>query len=69
MELDWYKEYWVNTTHTIDYGVESVRKGKGKRTAVNLVRIGEMPMPIDLVVELQNGDVNRYSIPFANNER
>ena len=24
MELDWYKEYWVNSTHTVDYAVMDV---------------------------------------------
>lgn len=27
LELDWYKEYWVNTTHTIDYAIIDVTKG------------------------------------------
>lgn len=28
LELDWYKEYWVNTTHHIDYAITDVLKGK-----------------------------------------
>lgn len=28
MELDWYREYWVNTTYTIDYGIQSIEGGK-----------------------------------------
>ena len=27
LELDWYKEYWVNTTNTIDYAVVDITKG------------------------------------------
>lgn len=27
LELDWYKEYWVNTTHVIDYRIVDVVKG------------------------------------------
>lgn len=27
LELDWYKEYWVNTTHHIDYQIADVVKG------------------------------------------
>src|SRR5690606_19551281 len=27
MELDWYKEYWVYSTKSIDYGIESVAEG------------------------------------------
>ena len=24
LKLDWYKEYWVGTTKTIDYGIDSI---------------------------------------------
>lgn len=52
LELDWYKEYFVYTTKTIDYGIDSVYKSPDSRkeTRVNLRRIGEMPMPVEVVV-------------------
>ena len=28
LELDWYKEYWIYSTHTIDYGIKSIDGGK-----------------------------------------
>ncbi|MFK7806466.1 MAG: M1 family metallopeptidase, partial [Saprospiraceae bacterium] len=28
LELDWYREYWVNTTYMIDYGIKSIEGGK-----------------------------------------
>jgi hypothetical protein len=31
LELDWYKEYWVNSTHQIDYAIADVVKG-GKKS-------------------------------------
>lgn len=63
MELDWYFNYWINTTHTIDYGIESVAK-EGKRTKVTLVREGKMMMPVELDVTLIDGTVSKYYIPL-----
>ncbi len=52
LELDWYKEYWVNSTHTIDYTIESV-KAVGNKTEITLRRTGKIPMPIDLKVDFK----------------
>lgn len=54
MKLDWYKEYWVNSTKTIDYGIDSLWEEGGK-TLIRLRRIGKMPMPIDCVVRFRDG--------------
>ncbi len=62
MELDWYKEYMVNTTHTIDYAVESISTATNGNTIINLKRIGQMPFPVDLRVTLQDGSVRDYNI-------
>lgn len=63
LELDWYREYFVNTTHTIDYGIKTVVENDDK-TYITLERIGRMPMPIDLLVEFKNGDKRLYYIPL-----
>ncbi|MES2627332.1 MAG: M1 family metallopeptidase [Bacteroidota bacterium] len=63
MVLDWYKEYWINTTHRIDYGVRSV-SGSGEATRISLERIGKMPMPLDVVVKLKSGKTINYNIPL-----
>ena len=47
IQLDWYKEYWVNTTKTIDYAIDSLWEQDGK-TNIRLRMIGKMPMPIDV---------------------
>ncbi|WP_299534019.1 M1 family metallopeptidase [Ulvibacterium sp.] len=49
MELDWYLTDWTQTTNTIDYGVKSVTEEDGK-TKIVLERIGNMPMPLDILV-------------------
>ncbi len=64
IELDWYYEYWVNTTKTIDYGIKSVL-AKPNGATVNLERIGQLPMPIDLVVTKTDGSQVLYYIPLT----
>lgn len=54
MKLDWYRDYWVNTTKTIDYGIDSLWE-VGNQTLIRLRRIGKMPMPIDLQLEFKDG--------------
>jgi hypothetical protein len=54
MKLDWYREYFVNTTKTIDYGIDSLWEEGGK-TKIRLRRIGNMPMPIDVFIQFKDG--------------
>ncbi|MEO1437487.1 MAG: M1 family aminopeptidase, partial [Bacteroidota bacterium] len=63
LELDWYKEYFVNSTKTIDYGIKSVEE-KGNQIIVDLERIGYMPMPIDLVIDYKDGSRSIINIPL-----
>jgi hypothetical protein len=63
MQLDWYKEYWISTTKTIDYGIDSLWEENGV-SKIRLKRIGEMPMPIDLQVTLKDNSVETDYIPL-----
>ena len=63
IELDWYKEYFVNTTHQIDYGVAGVNELNGKTTVI-LNKIGKMPMPLDVHVEYADGSSEVFYIPL-----
>ncbi len=63
MKLDWYKEYWVYTTKTIDYAIDSLWQ-EGKSTRIRLRRIGDMPMPIDLQVTSRDGTNEIHYIPL-----
>lgn len=65
LELDWYFEYFMHTTHTIDYKIEEVKKKGGKATTVSLKRKGLMPMPIELVVTEVSGKKSLYYIPLG----
>ncbi len=90
IELDWYREYWVNTTYVVDYGIKSIEGGKkrwdfsvddeGKRvidtkkikkkrkkrkkTKITLQRNGMIPMPIDVLVTMEDGKKVLYNIPL-----
>ncbi len=63
MELDWYKEYWIYTTKTIDYSVGDINVKDGK-TQIILKRIGKMPMPIDVLLTFKDGSQEMHYIPL-----
>ena len=63
MVLDWYHEYFVNTTKTIDYGVKAVA-GDENSTVVELERVELMPMPLDVYVEYTDGSSEIFYIPM-----
>ena len=63
MKLDWYKEYWVNSTKTIDYAIDSIWEEGGK-TKIRLNRIGLMPMPVDLQITYKTGEREMHYIPM-----
>ncbi len=63
MKLDWYKEYWVNSTKTIDYAIDSLWEEGGK-TKIRLSRQGFMPMPVDLQLSFKDGSKELHYIPL-----
>ncbi|WP_418497767.1 M1 family metallopeptidase [Flagellimonas sp.] len=63
MELNWYLTDWTQTTNTIDYGIKSV-EADGEKTKISLERIGEMPMPLDLLVVGEDGTQQTFYIPL-----
>lgn len=63
MKLDWYKAFWINSTKTIDYGIDSIWEQNGK-TQIRLRNAGLMPMPIDLVITREDGSKEMYYIPL-----
>jgi len=64
IELDWYKEYFVNSIKTIDYGVKAVNP-QGEETEIVLERVGLMPMPIDLVITYKDGTAELIYLPLV----
>ena len=63
LELDWFKEYFINSTHTIDYGIAEVN-GDDKKSTIKLEKLGVMPMPIDVLIETTDGEQILYTIPL-----
>lgn len=64
LELDWYYDYFIASTKTIDYGVKSV-EAEGNQTKITLERIGMMPMPLDVVVTYQDGSQESIYLPMV----
>ncbi len=65
IHLGWYLDYWKNTTHSIDYAVESVVPNDKNSVLVTMKRIGKMPMPIDVLVTYKDGKKQWYYVPLG----
>jgi len=60
LELDWYKEYMVNTTKYPDYAIDTAYDN-----TLVLHQYGDMPMPIEVVVTTTKGKTETYYIPLV----
>ena len=63
MVLDWYYQYFIESTKTIDYGINTVA-GSEDATYVTLERVDLTPMPIDLMVEYEDGTKELFYLPL-----
>ena len=63
IELQWYKEYWVYTTKTIDYALGDISTQNDK-AVLSIKRIGLMPMPVDVLVTYKDGSQEMHYIPM-----
>ncbi len=63
IQLDWYKEYWVYTTKSIDYSIDSLWEENGT-SKIRLRRIGQMPMPVDLQLTFKDSTKELHYIPL-----
>ena len=63
LQLDWYKEYWVHSTKTINYSIDSLWEENGL-SKIRLKRIGQLPMPIDLNLSFKDGSSEMHIIPL-----
>lgn len=64
MHLSWYMSYWINTTKRINYGIKTILPGDANETFVTLERLGEFPMPVDLVVTYKDGSKEMFYVPL-----
>jgi aminopeptidase N len=59
IQLDWYLNYWTQTTSTIDYAVAEVNNNE-----VTLTNKSRMPMPLDVKVTYADGTIEDFYIPL-----
>ncbi|RPA68102.1 M1 family peptidase [Cyclobacteriaceae bacterium YHN15] len=64
LELDWYLDYFIASTKTIDYGIKNI-EAEGEKTKITLERLGQMPMPMDVVVTYQDGSQEMIYLPLV----
>ncbi|MFT4153587.1 M1 family metallopeptidase [Parafilimonas sp.] len=64
IELQWYKEYWVYTTKTIDYALGDINMD-GNVANITVKRLGLMPMPVDILVTYKDGSREMHYIPLS----
>ncbi|MEI9942714.1 MAG: hypothetical protein WDN26_00690 [Chitinophagaceae bacterium] len=63
MKLDWYQQYWINSTRTIDYAFDSLWEEGGK-TKIRIIKKGLMSMPIDLKLTFRDSTSEMHYIPI-----
>ena len=63
MKLDWYRQYWVNTTKTIDYAIDSLWEENGV-SKIRLKNVGMMPMPVDVQLTFKDSTTESHYIPM-----
>jgi len=59
LQLGWYLNEWIETTHTVDYAIAGVED-----KSITLARVGKMPMPVDVSVTYVDGTVEEFTIPL-----
>jgi hypothetical protein len=63
MQLQWYKEYMMYTTKTVNYAIDSLWEENGV-SKIRLKRLGEMPMPVDLELRFKDSTKETHYIPL-----
>lgn len=63
LQLKWYLSYWTNTTKTIDYGIKNI-SSDATTTTITLERIGQFPMPVDLLITYSDSTQEILYIPM-----
>ena len=64
LQLQWFLTDWTQTTNTIDYAISEMKEQENK-TTVLLKRKGLMPMPLEILIQLKNGDTVLRYIPIS----
>lgn len=64
MQLQWYKQYWLYSTKTIDYALGDVNASDDGKASIIIKRAGLMPMPVDVLITFKDGTQEMHNIPL-----
>lgn len=64
LELDWYIDYWIGTTHRIDYSLELIKLDRNS-IHLEIHKLEKMPMPIDLEITYADNSKSLIYIPLS----
>jgi hypothetical protein len=65
LTLQWYKEYWVYSTKTIDYKIANISMNdEVNKPQITIERVGKMPMPLDILITYKDGSREMHYIPL-----
>ena len=62
IQLDWYRDFFVNTNKIIDYGIDSLWE-EGVKMKIRVENFGTMPMQIDIDLTFKDGTREKVYIP------
>ena len=63
IQLQWFKEYWVNSIKTIDYALNDIQTGNNT-AIISIQRNGKLPMPIEVLITYKDGTSELHYIPL-----
>jgi len=63
IELGWFMNEWIGTTHHVDYAISDVNE-QGENTLVSLINKGTMPMPTEVFVTYKDGSNEIFYFPL-----
>ena len=65
LTLQWYKEYWVYGTKTIDYKIANISMNDElNKPEITVERTGKIPMPLDVLITYKDGSKEMHYIPL-----
>jgi hypothetical protein len=64
IQLRWFLTDWTQTTNTINYSIDAVEEAPDG-TTIRLKRKEVMPMPLEILIQYKNGEVELHYIPIS----
>ena len=64
IQLQWFLTDWTQTTNTINYSIDAVEEAPDG-TTIRLKRKEVMPMPLEILIQYKNGEIELHYIPIS----